>query len=114
MKHSTTQRYIRSTYDVIFSVPYCNAQNLLSYIEPFAYHHGVYGWNCDYYYIDGVCICTGYRPHGTHTAHGITAKYEKEAEKLRADWDRDFDTKMQLFAELRSRWIAEMRAAAAV
>lgn len=114
MKYSTTQKNIRNTYAVIFSIPYCNAQNLLSYEDPFAYNHGVYGWNCDYYYIDGVCICTGYRPHGIRAAHEITAKYEEEAKELRNNWDIDYDAKIQRLSALRSRWIAEMRAHTAV
>ena len=65
MNCKTTAKAIRENYGSrILSIGYCAAQALLRYETPFAYSSGVYGWNCDYYDIDGVCISTGYRPIG--------------------------------------------------
>lgn len=61
MKLKTTRKNIEQNSYMIASVGYCEAQHLLKYKSPFAYSVGVYGWNADYYNIDGVVIATGYR-----------------------------------------------------
>lgn len=61
MKLKTTAKAIRNGYHRIVRIGYCEAQFLLKYRSPFAYSAGVYGWNGDYYDVDGVCIATGYR-----------------------------------------------------
>ena len=108
MTTHTTQKYIRALYgNKVFSVGYCGAWHLLSGINRFAYNSGVYGWNCDYYNLDGVIICTGYRPHG-RDCRDITDKYEKIAtavyENRALTWE---DTRAQLDA-IRAQWIAEL------
>lgn len=108
MKTKTTRKYMNALYNgKIFSVGSWGAQNLLYGVEPSAYNSGVYGWNCDYYLIDGVCICTGYRPHGISTI-GKTAEYEKQAEAIRNDYNLDYYTKLQEIAEIRKKWIANL------
>lgn len=62
MKLKTSKAVIKDGYFRILSIGYCDAQYLLNYERPFAYSAGVYGWSCDYYDIDGVCISTGYSP----------------------------------------------------
>ena len=64
MKLKATKRSIREGYNKIVNVGYCDLQALLNYKEPFAYSAGLYGWACDYYDIDGVCISSGYQPIG--------------------------------------------------
>lgn len=106
MKYETTQKYIRAVYgNDIYSVPYCNAQFLLRGVDPFAYNAGVYGWNCDYYYCYGICICTGYRPHGQRIAYDRTAFYENKARKV---WDNrryTYETKLKKTEQLRLEWL---------
>lgn len=65
MKLKATKSDVRKYYHRILSIGYCAAQNLLNYEKPFGYSAGVYGWACDYYDIDGVCISTGYSPLAT-------------------------------------------------
>ena len=75
-------------------VGYCEAQHLLSGIEPDYYTTGIYGWNFDVYRIAGLTICTGYR--GMIGAPAVdTAEYERKARiadtaeeriKLLAEW----------------------------
>lgn len=66
MKAKRTMRDIKSQYQTIIQVGYCDAQNLLCTDDPAAYTAGVYGWNADIYPItSGVAICTGYAPLGT-------------------------------------------------
>lgn len=80
MKCKTTAKAIRENYGSrILSIGYCNAQALLRYETPFAYSSGVYGWNCDYYDIDGVCISTGCRPIGRSVDHIALKSYESTA-----------------------------------
>ena len=80
MKCKTTAKAIRENYGRrILSIGYCAAQALLRYETPFAYSSGVYGWNCDYYDIDGVCISTGCRPIGRSVDHIALKSYESTA-----------------------------------
>ena len=80
MKCKTTAKAIRAKYGSrILSIGYCAAQYLLRYETPFAYSAGVYGWNCDYYDIDGVCISTGYRPVGKSVDYATLESYESTA-----------------------------------
>ena len=60
MKLKATKKEIREGYYYIAGVGYCEAQNLLKHERAFAYSAGCYGWACDYYDVDGVCISTGY------------------------------------------------------
>ena len=85
MKCKTTAKAIRENYGSrILSIGYCDAQALLRYETPFAYSSGVYGWNCDYYDIDGVCISTGYLPIGKHIDYEKLREAEAAAREI---WD---------------------------
>lgn len=109
MEYKTTQKNIRYMYSgKIYSVGYCGACYLLRGLDRFAYNSGVYGWNCDYYAIDGLCICTGYRPHGINTI-GHTEKYESEARAICEQYDRPYEERMEEIAKIREKWIAELR-----
>lgn len=104
MKFKTTKKAIKENYGEIYRVPYCEAWHLLRGIEPFAYNSGVYGWNCDYYYINGRIICTGYRPHGEST-RGVTNKYEEQAKSIYNNNVYTYTDKMELLYNLRDQWI---------
>ena len=65
MKVKVTKKKIMNNCGVIYYTGYCNLQNLLNWFSPRYYTCGVYGWNADIYVIDGIYICTGYRPFGT-------------------------------------------------
>lgn len=72
MKYKTTFKAVKNGYRKVIVIPYCMAQDLLSYQTPVAYNAGVYGWNADIYNpAPGVAIVTGYRPCG-----GIEPDYE--------------------------------------
>lgn len=108
MKAATTRKYIKAVYSPkLFSVGYCGAQYLLWNVEPFAYNSGVYGWNCDYYYVNGVCICTGYRPHGNSTI-GKTAQYEEAARSVFEDHSIPYDEQMERITAIRNEWITKL------
>jgi hypothetical protein len=93
MKFHTTRKAMRERGTPIISVSYCGAQTLLRFKNPIAYNAGIYGWNCDYYTIDGVIICTGYRPHGYSTtkSNAIIDAFEKRAQAIANDNTLTYD-----------------------
>ena len=114
MKKHTTRKYINQIYgDVLYSIPYCDAQTLLHYVDPFAYNSGVYGWNCDYYFVSDVVICTGYRPHGraSATLKAITKEYELKARELCNNFNLNYDEKICKLDQLRIEWIKALKSA---
>lgn len=66
----------------IIAIGYCNAWSLLNQEDRIGYNAGVYGWNYDAYYIDGVIITTGYCPIGEHVNYDLLQEYETRAEKV--------------------------------
>lgn len=82
MKLKTTKRIVKEGYCRILSIGYCDAQYLLKYKQAFGYSAGVYGWACDYYDIDGVCISTGYSPLSNRNMkddYKLVREYEDKA-----------------------------------
>jgi hypothetical protein len=82
MKLQTTKKQIRANFSKIISIPYCDAQYLLNYKSPFAYSAGIYGWACDYYQINNVCISTGYNPIGTQIDYKALQTLENAAREV--------------------------------
>ena len=85
VKLKTTTKQMRQ-YHRIVRIGYCEAQALLKYASPFAYSSGVYGWNGDYYEVDGVLIATGYRSlpdsKNVRCDYSLVREYENKAGKL--------------------------------
>lgn len=61
MKYKTTRKQLKHLEHKTIKVGYCDLANLLRYESPESYNSGVYGWNWDFYRLDGFNICTGYR-----------------------------------------------------
>lgn len=62
---------------------YCDLQYLLMYKNAYGYNCGVYGWNFDSYYIDGVVINTGYRSMvGKQVDYKLINEYNEKARKI--------------------------------
>lgn len=92
MKAKRTMRDIKSQYQTIIQIGYCDLQNMLCMDDPAAYTAGVYRWNADIYPgTSGVAICTGYRPFGNVKPNRDTVnRYENRAREMRRDlWDVD-------------------------
>ena len=89
MKYKATKKEVKSGYHRIIGISYCNAQYLLKYHYAESYCAGVYGWSCDNYNIDGVCISTGYNYINSKNTlkdnYDIVRKYELEAQKVECD-----------------------------
>lgn len=108
MKYQVTQKYIRAVYgNCLYSLGYCNAQYLLMGCYPFAYNSGVYGWNCDYYLIGDICLCTGYRPHGAKI-YNKTKTFEARAEAIYNDYKIDYSERMQKIEAIRNEWLTAL------
>lgn len=90
----------------ILSIPYGQAQSLLNCIECIGYNSGIYGWNYDAYYFEGILICTGYRslPKGDIPySQEIANKYNTKAAKRKTSAAR---------GKLLSQMIEELKNAA--
>jgi len=109
MKLKTTKKQIKSYYNQIYSIGYCNAQYLLYDIPPFAYSSGAYGWNCDYYEVDGTCISTGYRPIGESIDYNLLIKYDNKAKKVLRDYNLDYQKRKNKVNKLLIEFINELK-----
>ena len=84
MEFKVTALEILANYRNIIAIGYREAEALLRYENPIAYSAGVYGWLCDYYDIDGVCISTGYCPIGKPIDYEKLREAEAAAREI---WD---------------------------
>ena len=89
--------------DPVYCVGYCNLQNLLRTVDPFAYSTRAEGWACDYYYIHDVIISTGYAPIGRKTDYKLCREYDKKAAEILRDytlkWEQQRDQLENLIEE---------------
>ena len=99
MKFKTTKADIKQGYYYIIGIGYCQAQNLLHYKYPVAYSAGVYGWSCDYYEINSVCISTGYNyinNKNTNYNYELLKEYDNKACSIICNNSIDYKNKMDL------------------
>jgi hypothetical protein len=90
MKLKTTKNQVKNNFVNILSLGYCDIQYLTSYKSPFAYSCGSYGWSCDYYEINNVCLSTGYSPIGINVDYKLLRKYELKAQKIVYDYNLEY------------------------
>ena len=105
MRLKATKKQIRGNFNIILSIPYCDAQYLLSYKNPFAYSEGVYGWACDYYQIGNICISTGYSPIGTPVNYSLLREFERKAEQIKKDYNLSYSDREKQLDELIKQFI---------
>ena len=108
MKLKVTKKQIKNNYTKIYAIGYCNAQNLLDGINPFAYSSGIYGWSCDYYEIDEICISTGYSPIGESVDFDLLRKYDKKAGEIRSNYNIDYQKIKNKINKLLVKFINEL------
>lgn len=83
MKVKVKEKELKENYNMIWSVGYCNIENIEKALDPQYYTAGVYGWNADHYEIiinkkniyKRILISTGYRP--LHNKNVKNVSYEK-------------------------------------
>ena len=114
MKRRVTAKEIRNGYGVVLKAGYCELQHLLSGVEPYGYNAGVYGWNFDAYYTNGVTVCTGYRNMaGVRYLDWDTVNgYEKKAERICSDWGMNYEERQAALSALREEFFTLVKAAA--
>ena len=99
MKFKTTTKALKNGYSNIKCAGYCDLQSLLYFHDPVAYTCGIYGWNYDAYYVNGVMICTGYRGMPGERAESIS-HYERHAREILNNWNIPYDRKREMVEEL--------------
>ena len=111
MKFKTTNKQIKNNFGYIVRVGYCDLQDLLRGVDPFAYTCGVYGWDADFYNIDGVCICTGYRSLvGDNISSDIIKKYQKKAKAIKEKYTyTEYKKERAALERLRQKFADEVR-----
>ena len=108
MKVKTTKKSVKNAFINVYSIGYCNAQNLLQGISPFAYSSGNYGWSCDYYEIEGICISTGYNPIGENVNYDLVRKYDKKAKTILDNYNIDYQKRKNKVNKLLTKFINEI------
>lgn len=110
MKFKTTKKEVKESCYRIIGIGYCDAQYLLRYRNPVAYSAGTYGWQCDYYDIDGVMISTGYghlENKNVTCNYDIIRQYDKKAAAIVGNNDLTYEQIEIEVNRLLSEFIAE-------
>lgn len=107
MKCKVTRKEVKNNYPKIVGISYCQAQNLLSFYEPFAYNLGTFGWNCNYYDINGACVCTGYKPHGNVDFDNKELN-ELENKARNIDYRLSYENRRKIIIEMFESWVEKV------
>lgn len=80
-----TKKQIKENACNIYNMHYCAFPNIQKYLEQdnVFINNGIYGWNCNVFFIDENILTIGYRPFGKNIPDSICAKYEKAFIKLK-------------------------------
>lgn len=109
MKLKITNKKVKENYARIYNLNTCKSDRILSLFNAFGYTCGIYGWNADFYDIDGVCVCVGYRSLiGQMPTEEQKKKINKLAEKvdaLRNDFTTDWKLKDKKYNKIKNDFI---------
>lgn len=108
MKYRTTNKAVKTGYERVYKVDYCNAQTLLKFENPIAYTAGKYGWNSDIYDFGSIAISTGYRPTGYSVDYETINRYEKQAQQINNDYFKSYGEREHATKKLLAAFIAEI------
>ena len=111
MKTKTTKKAIKDRYSNILGLSYHGLQYLLKYQEPFAYSVRAEGWACDYYYIDGLLVSTGYSPlkdKNVNYNYNTMNKYEEMARDIANNYSMDWELRKEYINILLLEYIREV------
>ena len=111
MKLKTTAKAIRTSGAELICAGYCSLESLLSYVEPFAYTCGVYGWNFDAYQFDvpgrgTVILSTGYRNMPGRDANN-QGEYNARAREITRNWDMSHTERRAAVMALLDEFLAQ-------
>lgn len=110
-KLRVTRKEMRGN-NYIFSVGYCEMYNLLQFNQPVTYSAGIYGWDCDYYTVDGVVISTGYRPIKSRNMKNndkLIKEYEEKTRKISNSITMTWEQKKTKVNKLLSKLISKLK-----
>ena len=105
MKTRISKKEAKRMDGVILAIGYCKLATLLINKAPFAYSCGVYGWSCDYYDINGVCISTGYTPIGKRMDYNLVNEYERKAQEVINNSSYSYEGQVSLLNALLNEFI---------
>lgn len=108
MKYRTTKKAIRGMSDPVYCVGYANLQNLLRFVDPFAYSTRAEGWACDYYSVGNVIISTGYSPIGRKTDYNLCHEYDQKAYKILCDYSMKWEQQKEQIEALLEEFIQKL------
>lgn len=108
MKYRTTNKTVKSGYEKVYKIGYCDAQTLLKFENPVAYTAGCCGWNSDIYDFGSIAISTGYNPTGHSVDYEIVNRYEKQAQKINCDYSKSYEECEMETKKLLAAFIAEI------
>lgn len=105
MKVKITRQEARG-WDGTIKVGYCDLQYLLMYKNAYGYNCGVYGWNFDSYYINGIVINTGYRSMvGNKVDYKLINEYNEKARTLQDKQNLTYNQKKAFTERLLQNFI---------
>lgn len=105
MKVKVTKKFVNKNFKHVLKIGYCQIPHLLHAQVPHWYIVGVNGWNADIYQVDGVAICTGYRPFGNiEVSYDLIKSYDEMAKDILSE---DTDFKLDRLQCLLSTFIKE-------
>lgn len=108
MKYKTTKKAIREMGDPVFCIGYCNLQNLLRFVEPFAYSTRAEGWACDYYSVGDVILCTGYAPIGRKTDWNMCKEYDEKAREILQNYSLQWEQQREKLEILLAEFVKKL------
>lgn len=112
MKYKTTRKDIKSRYNKVLAIGYCNIQNLLRFREPFAYCTRAEGWAADVYHINSnTAIATGYAPFGNvKPKYDLQRAYDEAAYKIISNYNIPQEEQAELVEMLLNEFAEEATA----
>lgn len=108
MKYKTTKKAIREMGYPVFCIGYCDLQNLLRFVEPFAYSTRAEGWACDYYKVGDIILCTGYAPIGRKIDYNLCKEYDKAGQDVFNDRFISWEEKQEKVKTLLDEFIGKL------
>ena len=110
MKYLTTKKEMKAKY-YVYDIGNGKLQNMLRYIEPFAYStRGELGWACDYYDIGkGIVLCDGYASTGHKVAYSVMELFDNKAEQIWHEFRYDEKKVKQMLSNLIADFIGTIQ-----
>lgn len=109
MKFKTTKKEMMNSCQCV-KLGYCEAQFILSVVDPQAYTCGYDGWHADIYLYGGKAIVTGYQPFGRapRISREEIDKRDKEACMVKEDYTMPYEKRQEILRKMYDRFMKEV------